>query len=301
MNIHPRSLTPFLRPADAPAVKRPAVMALTGYVCDRYTHGGMEGASLLGQAAAERLGIPLRALGAPGPAKNLGWRECLAEAAPYLREVAREMDALAREDALPLIFASRCGTSLATLPVLLRKRKDAKLLWLDAHGDFHTPETTPTSYLGGMVLTALCGLWDSGFGAGVSPERIILAGTRDIDPGEAALIAAGGVKMIAAQNGEIGERQVLEAAGGAPVLIHIDTDVVDPRYLPAEYKVPEGLRPSAVHALLRALCEKNEIAGLEVTEFEAPADPAGRARAVRTVMRMIAPVLCAAAGSKPRV
>lgn len=210
------------------------------------------------------------------------------------------MEALARKDALPLIFAGRCGASLATIPVLLRNRKDAKLLWLDAHGDFHTPETTPTSYLGGMVLTALCGLWDSGFGANISPDRIILAGVRDLDPGEAGLIAAKGVKMIAAQNGEISARQALEAIGSAPVLIHIDADVIDPRYLPAEYKVPEGLRPSAVHALLRALCEKNEIAGLEVAEFEAPADPAGRARAVRTVMRMIAPVLCAASGAKLR-
>jgi arginase family enzyme len=45
---------------------------------------------------------------------------------------------------------------------MLRYRPDAKIVWFDAHGDFNTPETTPTGYLGGMVLSALCGLWESG-------------------------------------------------------------------------------------------------------------------------------------------
>src|SRR3977135_2707222 len=106
---------------------------------------------------------------------------------------------------------------------------------------------------GGMVLSALCGLWDSGFGAGLSPDRIVLVGARDLDPGERELIAAHGVRVIAAKDGIIDTGRVIEALDGAPFWLHIDTDVVDPLYLPAEYRVEGGLHPAALHALVREL------------------------------------------------
>ena len=55
---------------------------------------------------------------------------------------------------------------MGTLPALARTRGDAKLLWLDAHGDFNTPETTGSGYLGGMCLAGACGLWDTGVAPG---------------------------------------------------------------------------------------------------------------------------------------
>jgi arginase family enzyme len=291
MNIHVTKLSPLPKAAEAGAAKRPLVLALRGWVCDRYTTAGMQGASLLAGAAAARLRAPSREIGHPGPPKNLGWRESLAKAAPYLRQVEDHVDELMRRDRLPFIFANRCGASLATISAMLRHRRDAKIVWCDAHGDFHTPETTLTDYLGGMVLSALCGLWDSGFDAGLAPDRIVLVGARDIDPGERKLIAAHGVRLVAANNGTIDAEAVLEAVGGAPVWLHIDMDVIDPLYLPAEYRVAHGLRPSAVHALVRDLVHTSEIVGFELAEFESPQDPVRSARAVRTIMRMIEPVL----------
>ena len=272
------------------SAKRPFVLALRGWVCDRYTNSGMQGASLLARAAAACLHAPLRELGVPEPAMNLGWRENLAKASPYLRDVAGEVYELMRHHRLPFIFANRCGVSLATIAAMLLHRPDAKIVWCDAHGDFNTPATTPTGYLGGMVLSALCGLWDSGFGAGLSPDRIVLAGARDLDPGESELIAAHGVRVIAAKNGLIDTGRVIEALDGAPVWLHIDTDVVDPLYLPAEYRVEGGLHPAALRALLRELVRASELVGFELTEFEAPSNPRRRARAVQTVIRMIEPV-----------
>ena len=254
------------------------MLALRGWVCDRYTAAGMHGASLLARAAADRLQAPLREIGCAEPAVDLGWRESLAKAAPYLRDVAGQVDDLMRHRRLPFIFANRCGASLATIAAMLRHRPDAKIVWCDAHGDFNTPETTVTGYLGGMVLTALCGLWDFGFGAGLSPERIILVGTRDLDAGERKLIAAHGVKVVAAENGSIAADRVIEAVGGAPVWLHIDTDVVDPLDLPAEYRVAQGLRPMALRALLRDLVRTSELVGFELTEFEAPSNRASRPR-----------------------
>jgi arginase len=206
-----------------------------------------------------------------------------------------------RHHRLPFIFANRCGVSLATIAAMLRHRPDARIVWCDAHGDFNTPATTPTGYLGGMVLSALCGLWNSGFGAGLSPDRIVLAGARDLDPGESELIAAHGVRIIAVKDGIIDTDRVIEALDGAPVWLHIDTDVVDPLYLPAEYRVEGGLHPAALRALLQELVRASELVGFELTEFEAPSNPERRARAVDAVIRMIEPVFLAGTDRRKRV
>jgi arginase len=298
MNVHIAKHSTFVSAAGSVAAKNPFVLALRGFVCDRYTGAGMLGASLLARAAAARLQAPLREIGDAEPANNLGfgWRESLGKATPYLRDVAGVVDDVMRHRRLPLIFANRCGASLATIAAMLRHRPDAKIVWCDAHGDFNTPETTPTGYLGGMVLSALCGLWDSGFGAGLSPDRIILVGTRDLDAGESELIAAHGVRVIAAENGTIEPERVISAAGGAPLWIHIDTDVVDPLYLPAEYEVTGGLRPVTLRALLQELVRTSELIGFEFTEFEAPPNPLHQLRTVQAVMHMIEPVLLAGFG-----
>ena len=52
----------------------------------------------------------------------------------------------------------------------MRHVPDVRVLWLDAHGDFNTPETTPSGFLGGMCLAAACGRWDAGFGRRSSPR-----------------------------------------------------------------------------------------------------------------------------------
>jgi arginase len=281
----------FPLPQAQDATYHPVVVALRGWVCDRYTDAGMRGSSLLAEAAAAELHAPFFALGEPEQAQDLGWRESLAKATPYLRHVANYVDAVMQRRRTPLIFANRCGASLATIAAALRHRPDSKVVWIDAHGDFNTPASTPTGYLGGMVLTALCGLWDSGFGAGLTPERIVLVGQRDLDTEESALIAEHGVTLVAAPDGRIDRARVLDAVGDAPIWLHIDTDVVDPRYLPAEYRVAGGLHPDDLRSMIGALLARNELVGFELTEFESPADEKAQVRARDAIMAMIAPLL----------
>jgi arginase/N-omega-hydroxy-L-arginine amidinohydrolase len=283
-------IVPALPPAPALGV-HPVILALSGWVCDRYTDAGMRGSALLAEDAATRLRAPLLTLGEPEQAADLAWRESLFKATPYLRDVAAYVEATMAKHRLPLIFANRCGASIATIAGALRHRPDAKVVWFDAHGDFNTPDSTPTGYLGGMVLTALCGLWDSGFGAGLTPDRIVLVGQRDLDARESELIAEHGVKLIAAPNGQLDRAAVVAAAGGAPIWLHIDTDVVDPLYLPAEYRVDKGLHPDDVKATVAMLLETCELVGFELTEFESPHDEAAQLQARDAIMNMIAPVL----------
>jgi hypothetical protein len=70
---------------------------------------------------------------------------------------------------------------------------------------------------------------------------------------------------------------------------------IDPRYLPAEYRVDCGLHPAALRGLLR------ELVAFELTEFEAPSNPERRARAVQTTIRMIEPVFMAGPDRGTRV
>jgi arginase/N-omega-hydroxy-L-arginine amidinohydrolase len=293
MNIH--AFNPAISRADGvKAPERPAVLALSGWVCDRYSRAAMEGAPLLARAAARDLGVRLRELGRCEPPFEAHWQESLAKAKPYLREVAGAVEEVVRAGKRPFIFANRCGASLATIPAMLRARPEVKLVWFDAHADFNTPATTPTGYLGGMVVSALCGLWDSGFGDGLPPDRVILAGVRDLDAGEEKLALDHKVKIITARGAQIDPGELIAAIAGAPIIIHIDTDVIDPAYLPAEYRIANGIRPSALHRILRSLAAENEIVGFELTEFEAPQDPVLRARAVTRIIRMIGPALRAA-------
>ena len=65
-----------------------------------------------------------------------------------------------------------------------------RFLWIDAHGDFNTPETTPSGFLGGMCLAAACGRWDAGWPDTIDPASVSFLGVRDLDPGEREEVAA---------------------------------------------------------------------------------------------------------------
>jgi arginase/N-omega-hydroxy-L-arginine amidinohydrolase len=185
------------------------------------------------------------------------------------------------------MLSNTCSASLASLPVVAREYPDAVVLWIDAHGDFNTPLTTDSGYLGGMVLAGACGLWDSGHGAGLRPEQVVLIGARDIDPAEHELLCAAGVRIISPK--EATPARVLHAINGAPIWIHIDWDVLEPGFLPADYSVPDGLIPSQIKALFEAL-PIEQIRGIELAEFNASTDAGSNNVALSLILTMVAPV-----------
>ena len=81
-------------------------------------------------------------------------------------------------------------------------RPDAMVLWLDAHGDYNTPGTSGSGYLGGMCLAAATGEWDAGLGDAVPAERVVLAGIRDLDAGERLLLEQSPATVIGASTVE---------------------------------------------------------------------------------------------------
>lgn len=258
-----------------------------GRIADR-TPGAIAGAALAAEAIRSRIGGGKTVIGAPSPAADDDWTLSLPQAGDTLRGLRDAVAGALDRGRVPFVVANTCPASLASLPVLARKVPDATVLWIDAHGDFNTPGTTGSGYLGGMVLAAACGLWESGHGAGLDPRQVVLVGARDIDPDEGALLERHGVRIVAPH--EATPERIARETGDAPVWIHLDWDALEPGFVPAAYRVPGGLAPAQVKALFASL-PAARIAGIELTEFEASGDEERDAAAVEIILDTVGPLL----------
>ena len=215
-----------------------------------------DGAGAGAEALTRELGG--RVVGEPSPGAPRDWSEDLPAARPVLEAAAAEVSAALDQGELPLLTASDCSICIATLPTAARRIPGLRVLWLDAHGDFNTPDTTPSGFLGGMCLAAACGRWDAGWPDTLDPAAVSMLGVRDLDPGERVEVERAGVGTGVPEDG--------------PVFVHLDVDVLDPSVLAAQFPVPGGLQPDEVREVLARLREQGRLVGLEVTALE---DPAG--------------------------
>ena len=218
------------------------------------------------RALAEVLPGDVRFVGSEEDPREASWEDDLRDSRGCLLEAGGQVDDALAGGTFPLLVAGNCSVALTTLAAVRRHRPDARVLWLDAHGDFNTPETTRSGFLGGMPLAGAVGEWDAGLGVEPFPaDRVVLAGVRDLDPQErellerspATVVGAGLDTLVAVQN----------ALDRAPVYVHLDVDVLDPEEMPAQFPVPGGLRADKLYDLLEAVADECEIVGIEVTAF----------------------------------
>jgi arginase family enzyme len=252
----------------------------------RSSRGVEELAPLLG----ERLGVEPRLIGTPGDPRVARYDDDLRDSRGCLLEAGGQVDDALSGGNFPLLLAGDCSICLTTLSTALRHRPEARVLWLDAHGDFNTPDTTTSGFLGGMCLAGACGRWAAGLAEPISAERVVLAGVRDLEARERELLEASDATVVGASSVEtlVAARNALE---GAPVYIHLDLDVLDPEAFPAQFPAPGGLAPDKLFDLLEALTEDCELIGLEVTAFEAPDDDSERRDAAATALHVMEPLL----------
>jgi arginase family enzyme len=263
------------------------IIVSQGRVADRSART-LEGAARTAQALERRYGRKGRSVGKAAPPADDDWRVSLPQARETLVELGRAVAAGIEGGHLPVMVANTCPASLASLPVVARHHPDAVVLWIDAHGDFNTPETTGTGYLGGMVLAAACGLWDSGHGAGLRPGQVVLVGARDIDPAEGELLRRAGVRIIPPTDAT--PEAVLRAVNGAQVWIHVDWDVLEPGFVPADYAVPDGILPVQLREIFAAI-PPERLLGVEVAEFHPSDDDVENRAALSTILDILAPLL----------
>ena len=199
--------------------------------------------------------LSARIIGSPGEPRERSYEEDLRDSRGCLLEAGGQVDDALEAGAAPIVLAGECSISVSTLPVVARRLPGARVLWLDAHGDFNTPATTGSGYLGGMCLAAACGLWDSGFGAGLDPARVIMHGVRDLDAGERVALDRCGVYRLE----EPGQLEGME------LYVHVDLDVLDPAVHPASFPVPGGMTVEGLNGFLTDVVRVADVVGAEIT------------------------------------
>ena len=181
----------------------------------------------------------------------------------------------------PVSIAGDCCAAIGMLAGLVRSGIDPTLIWFDAHGDFNTWDTTPSGFLGGMPLAMLAGLGEQTILEmleidPLSQERIILTDARDLDPGEAELVASSQVTHL------VDPLALLEMTlPDQPLWIHFDTDVIDPQYVPAQnYPAPGGISPGELGRIFSYLRESGVIAAVSLSSWAPDLQGAEKSREV---------------------
>jgi arginase len=165
----------------------------------------------------------------------------------------------------PLLLSGDCAAALGAVAGLQRRAGDLAVIWLDAHGDFNTPQTTTTGYLGGMPLAMLTGrapeLFCDPLGLRpLSEDATVLVDARDLDPAEREALAASRVRQVPAEPGAI--EAAVRGLAGQPVYLHLDLDVVDGAELPGlRYPVTPGPGLGLVEECLTAIMATADVAG----------------------------------------
>ena len=180
----------------------------------------------------------------------------------------------------PLVLGGDHSVALGTLAGLATAHGSAGgAIWIDAHGDLNTPETSPSGNVHGMPLAAAAGLAGSWFEhpqlqlPAVDPSRIAIVGARSLDPAERVVVREAGIRVFTmSEIDRIGiERTMHEAidrvAGAGFVHVSLDLDVLDPEVAPGVgTPVRGGLTYREAHLALELVAESGLAGSLEVVE-----------------------------------
>ncbi len=213
----------------------------------------------------------------------------MAKLAPQL---AHAVNAAIGERAFPLVIGGDHSCAVGTwsgVAAAHRAHGALGLLWIDAHLDSHTPQTSHTGLIYGMPLAALLGHGEHAFtdclmpGAKVLPQHVCVLGARSYEPEERALLDRIGVRVIGME--EIARRGVDAALAEAVVIvgrapagygITLDLDVIDPRDAPGVgTPAPGGVRAAALLAALAGIASDPRLRALEIAEYNPRRDHNG--------------------------
>lgn len=200
----------------------------------------------------------------------------------------RARHALATESSPHVTIGGDCGVELAAIEHVIAA--DPVVVWLDAHPDLHTPESSPSGAFTGMVLRTLLGDGPPELVPEhpLRADRVILAGVRAVDPAEDDYIRQCGIRTIAVTEFSADTLvDAIGATGASSVYLHIDLDVLDPADLTGlGSPVPFGLRATALLEAIRAVVARYSLVGAGITEF-APASPVQAVDDMPTILRLI--------------
>jgi arginase len=211
--------------------------------------------------------------------------------AKYLPEIARAVGVLSRKvekvlerGHFPLVLGGDHSIAIGTISGVAayarKRRKKLGVFWIDAHGDFNTPESSPSGNIHGMPLAVCTGLGPraltriGGTFKKVEPRNVAIIGVRTLDKGERDNLIKYGVNIFTMEEiDKFGIHKVMKSAlqqvGRNVDLLHVsfDLDSVDPVYAPGVgTPVKGGLDYREAHLIMEMLAESKKMSSLELVE-----------------------------------
>lgn len=223
------------------------------------------------------------------------------ERARYLAEIARACKRLAEMTgkaaaggATPLVLGGDHSVAIGTISgmsrLLRRKKAALGLIWIDAHADMNTPESSPSGNVHGMPLACAVGQGPRelthlyGYAPKVDPRNVALVGVRDVDQLEKPHVKRSGVRAFTMRDiDERGMRAVMRdaldiaLAGTAGFHLSFDMDAVDPREAPGVgTPVRGGISYREAHLAMEIVCDSQKMLSLEIVEVNPVIDEVNR-------------------------
>jgi len=216
--------------------------------------------------------------------------------------LGRTVAALVRKGIFPLGLLSNCNSLTGMLAGLqhsgpARKALTVGLVWLDAHGDFNTPETTLSGMLGGMPVAVAAGKClfrlrlKAGLDPAISTRNIIMMGLRDVDPLEQSLIDESHIISISTEEMVSKDERFTTALNMLAeqvdvIYVHIDLDVLDAADIPGHnFEVPNGPTAAQLSEVLRYITKCEKVKALGIASFPSP--ESGRKKSMASTMALV--------------
>jgi len=209
----------------------------------------------------------------------------LAAIADVCRELAQRTAAAVRAGVRPLVIGGdhslAAGSVAGTATALAERGQRVGLIWLDAHADLNTPESSLSGNVHGMPVAHLLGLGDArlsrlaGVYPAVLPEHLVYVGLRDVDDAEKAVINARGLHAFTMRDiDERGLRSVMDEAvaiatrGTGGVHVSCDADWVDPREAPGVgTPVRGGATLREAHLAMEIIHDSGALVAMDLVEI----------------------------------
>jgi arginase len=194
------------------------------------------------------------------------------------------------------------GTVSGMARALRQRKQSLGLIWIDAHPDMNTPETSPSGNVHGMPLACLLGMGPlelarlGGFSPKIDPRKTVLIGIRDVDALEKPHVRASGVRAFTMRDlDERGLRAIVEqaieiaGAGTAGFHVSLDMDAIDPREAPGVgTPVRGGMTYREAHLAMELICDSGRMRSMEVVEVNPVIDDGNRTAALAVELVMSA-------------
>jgi len=200
----------------------------------------------------------------------------------FLERLQIEVDNSIKNNIFPIVIGGDHTVAISSAFASLKHNNNLGIIWIDAHSDFNTFETTETGNIHGLPLASICGLCqdltDELTNKYIDPKKCVVVGARSIDKKEYANLEKAGITVFTTDDlNNYGINTILETAfqiAGQKVHVSFDLDVIDPKIAPG-VSVPElnGINKSQTMEIINYLNNKKEnITSFDLVEYNPSLD-----------------------------